>query len=35
MYNRPCTWNRKNIRHLVIDPDRLVFRPMPDGTWPK
>jgi predicted neuraminidase len=29
------TWNRKKIRHAVIDPDRLVLKEMPDGKWPK
>jgi predicted neuraminidase len=29
------TWNRKKIRHVVLDPARLVVREMPDGIWPK
>ena len=29
------TWNRKKIRHVVIDPARLALREMPDGKWPK
>jgi len=29
------TWNRKKIRHVVLDPARFVVREMPDGTWPK
>ena len=29
------TWNRKKIRHVVIDAARLDLKEMPDGTWPK
>lgn len=29
------TWNRKKIRHVVLDPARFVLQEMPDGTWPK
>jgi predicted neuraminidase len=29
------TWNRKKIRHVVIDPARLALREMSDGKWPK
>jgi predicted neuraminidase len=29
------TWNRKKIRHVVVDPARLALREMPDGKWPK
>jgi predicted neuraminidase len=28
------TWNRKRIRHVAIDPQKLVLRDMPDGRWP-
>ncbi len=28
------TWNRKRIKHVVIDPAKLVLRDMPDGRWP-
>jgi hypothetical protein len=28
------TWNRQRIKHVVIDPKRLVSVPMPDGKWP-
>jgi predicted neuraminidase len=29
------TWNRRLIRHVLVDPDKLVLRDMPDGEWPK
>lgn len=29
------TWNRKKIRHVVIDPELLELQEMPDGKWPK
>lgn len=28
------TWRRERIKHAVIDPDRLVLRPIVDGKWP-
>ena len=28
------TWSRKRIKHVVLDPTRLVTTPMPDGKWP-
>jgi predicted neuraminidase len=28
------TWERKRIRHVVIDPATLNLRPMPHGDWP-
>lgn len=28
------TWQRKRVRHAVIDPAKLVLRPMVDGNWP-
>lgn len=28
------TWRRQNIRHVVIDPGRLVGVEMPGGKWP-
>ena len=28
------TWRRTNVRHVIIDPDRLDPIPMPDGEWP-
>jgi predicted neuraminidase len=29
------TWKRKRIRHVVIDPGKLVLRPIRDGAWPQ
>ena len=29
------TWERKRIRHVVIDPAKLTLRPIIDGIWPK
>ncbi len=28
------TWQRRRIRHVVLDPKALVLRPMPHGSWP-
>jgi len=29
------TWKRQRVKHVVLDPARLVLRDMPDGQWPK
>jgi len=29
------TWQRRRIKHVVIDPMRLKSYPMPDGRWPQ
>jgi predicted neuraminidase len=29
------TWERKRIKHVVLDPAKLELRPMPHGEWPK
>jgi len=29
------TYRRKTVKHVVIDPAKLVLRDMPDGNWPK
>ncbi len=29
------TWRRKKIKHVVIDPSKLVLRPMAGGKWPE
>ncbi|MFO0898366.1 MAG: sialidase family protein [Pirellulales bacterium] len=29
------TWKRRKIRYGVIDPAKLVLRPMPEGKWPQ
>ncbi|TWU27717.1 hypothetical protein Pla144_24940 [Bythopirellula polymerisocia] len=28
------TWNRKRIKHVVVDPEKLRLRPIVEGTWP-
>src|SRR5262249_52053135 len=28
------TWERKRIKHVVLDPAKLVTKPMVDGKWP-
>jgi predicted neuraminidase len=28
------TWNRKQIKHVVLDPEKLVTRDILDGLWP-
>jgi predicted neuraminidase len=28
------TWKRKRIRHVVLDPAKLVLKPIVDGKWP-
>jgi len=29
------TWERKRIKHVVVDPAKLKLRPMLNGEWPK
>ena len=29
------TWKRRTIRHVVIDPAKLVLRDLVNGDWPK
>lgn len=29
------TWERKRIKHVVLDPQQLALRPIVDGVWPK
>jgi len=29
------TWNRKLIKHVVIDPSKLKTKPILNGTWPE
>jgi len=29
------TWKRKSIKHVVIDPNKLELKDMPDGNWPE
>lgn len=28
------TWNRERIKHVVLDPEKLELREMPEGFWP-
>ena len=29
------TWNRKLIKHVVLDPSKIVAKPFLDGEWPE
>lgn len=29
------TWNRKLIKHVVLDPSKLKTKPITNGTWPE
>jgi predicted neuraminidase len=29
------TWERKRIKHVVIDPAKLQLKPIINGEWPK
>jgi alpha-L-rhamnosidase len=29
------TWKRQRIKHVVIDPAKLITRPILDGVWPQ
>ena len=29
------TWKRQRVKHAVIDPAKLVLKPMPGGAWPQ
>ena len=28
------TWKRRKVKHVVIDPKKLVLRDIIDGNWP-
>jgi len=28
------SWNRRKLKHVLVDPDKLVLREMVDGKWP-
>lgn len=29
------TWKRQKVRHVVVDPSKLVLRPILNGEWPR
>jgi predicted neuraminidase len=29
------TWNRRKIKHVEIDPSKLILCAIADGQWPK
>ncbi|MBA7707626.1 hypothetical protein ES703_116502 [subsurface metagenome] len=29
------TWTRRKVKHVVLDPSKLVLRDIVDGKWPK
>ena len=29
------TWKRRRVKHVVIDPEKLVLQEMPHGRWPQ
>jgi predicted neuraminidase len=29
------TWNRKKVKHVVLDPTKLTLKPIVDGQWPQ
>jgi predicted neuraminidase len=29
------TWKRQRVKHIVVDPAKLVVRPIVDGKWPE
>jgi len=29
------SWQRKLIKHVVLDPGKLKLRPLSQGEWPK
>ena len=29
------TWNRRRIKHVVLDPGQLRLKPMENGRWPQ
>ena len=35
MVHLTYTWKRQRIRHVTVDPAKLVLRPIVDGQWPK
>jgi predicted neuraminidase len=35
MVHTTYTWKRQRVKHVVIDPAKLVLKDMVDGQWPK
>ena len=29
------TWNRRKVKHVVVDPTKLTLEPIVDGRWPR
>jgi predicted neuraminidase len=29
------TWNRKKVKHVVVDPKKFSLRDIKDGVWPQ
>jgi predicted neuraminidase len=29
------TWKRKLAKHVIVDPEKLELKPMPNGEWPR
>ena len=29
------TWKRQRVKHLTVDPAKLVLKPIVDGKWPE
>jgi len=29
------TWNRKQIKHVIIDPEKIITKPIANGAWPE
>lgn len=29
------TWQRKRVKHVVLDPAQLILKDMPQGQWPR
>jgi predicted neuraminidase len=29
------TWKRQKVKHVVVDPAKLVLKPIVEGKWPE
>ena len=29
------TWKRDKVKHVVVDPEKFVLKPILDGKWPE